>query len=115
MVHATWMDGGIEPLGVRLSIVDGEAIAVVAGELDVFSAADLREALREAAASQVDRVVMDAAGVSFIDVLGLNVLVGMAAECRGRGMSFVLRNPSDEVLRIQELIGAEDSAIPIES
>ena len=109
------MDGGIEPLKVRLSIVDGEAIVVVVGELDVFSAADLREALRKAATSHVDRVVVDAAGVSFIDVLGLNVLVGMATECRDRGMDFALRNPSDEVLRIQELIGAEDSVLPTES
>ena len=53
------------------------AIAAVAGEIDIFTAARLREHLSELAASS-HRMVIDLDQVTFIDSAGLSALVGTA-------------------------------------
>ncbi len=75
------------------------AIAVT-GELDVATAPALRAALAD---PEVEEVVL--AGVSFIGVAGLQVLLDANAE---RGRPLVLVTPSARVLRLLDLCGERD-------
>ena len=62
------------------------AIAAVAGEIDIFTAAQLRERLSELAASS-HRMVIDLDQVTFIDSAGLSALVGAANHTAAHGGS----------------------------
>jgi anti-sigma B factor antagonist len=54
---------------------DGALIVRLVGELDLYNAEDLRAALKEAIAAAPTRVVIDLAGVEFVDSTALGVLI----------------------------------------
>jgi anti-sigma B factor antagonist len=54
---------------------DGAVILQLAGELDLYNAADLRAALEQAIASAPKRIVVDLALVEFVDSTALGVLI----------------------------------------
>jgi anti-sigma B factor antagonist len=73
--------------------VEGERRSVrvrVAGELDVHSAAILRERLVEIDESGCDRIVLDLGALAFIDSAGIGVLVGALRRAEARGASMVV-------------------------
>jgi len=75
----------------------------VAGELDMASVADLQAVVDE----MVDvggLVVVDLAGVTFIDSSGARLLLQAADSLKGRG-SLTIRHPSRAVLRVFEVLG----------
>lgn len=74
----------------------------------------LKQAVGEALRVQVSRVVLDLAGVSFIDVRGLELLVEVARETRDRGAAFALRHPSEVVGRVRDLVGLDETVLPVE-
>jgi anti-sigma B factor antagonist len=92
------------PASIRVETVvapDGTALLSIAGELDVATEGVVRAALDEALARQPVRVVVDLAGVEFIDSSGLLLLVATAASA----VAFEVRNPSCVVRRVIELAG----------
>src|SRR3954451_13139268 len=69
-------------LSVRVE-QEGEGVMVhVSGELDIASAKALEDELRHAIDSDASAVVLDLAGLRFIDSAGLRVLVRAAAHSR---------------------------------
>jgi anti-sigma B factor antagonist len=82
----------IEPVGQ-----DGEFR--VAGELDLLTVPQLREALTSAGARGGD-IVLDFSGVSFVDSSGLGLLISTARETNARGGSLVLRTPTKTLRRL---------------
>lgn len=68
---------------------DGWWVVSVAGEIDVHSGPSLREHLLRALASGERGLIVDLAGVSFLDSSGLGVLV--AAHKRARASGGILR------------------------
>jgi anti-anti-sigma factor len=64
---------------------------VVAGELDVASAGDLRDALRAAVASH-RIVVVDLEQLSFCDCSGIGALLSGARAAKARGVELRLRS-----------------------
>jgi anti-anti-sigma factor len=84
----------VEQGGVRLS-----------GELDLWSAPELVEALMPRIAHGGDLVV-DLAAVTFMDGAGLRPLLAAANRLAGRGRVF-LKSPSSPVYRVLDLVHAE--------
>ncbi len=88
----------------------------VTGEVDVATssllAAALTRALETETAVRTDLVV-DLAGVRFIDASGINVLLNAARQASAAGGSLVLRSPSRAVrrllgvLRLDEVLAVE--------
>jgi anti-anti-sigma factor len=77
----------------------------VAGEVDLASAQQLREALRHAVS--VDRsVVVDMKGVAFIDAAGLRVVLEAAESLNGAGPLTLRHAPL--VARLLKLVGLSD-------
>ena len=60
------------------------------GELDLFTAPRLREAVVDATDAGAEDVVVDLAGVGFIDSSGLGVLVACLKRMRERGGAFAV-------------------------
>ncbi len=77
------------------------------GELDLANAAALDEELRRVEATDVDVILVDLCGVSFIDSTGMKVLVTAAARSRARNR-LVLQCAPPNVLRVLRIAGVAD-------
>jgi anti-sigma B factor antagonist len=86
---------------LRITSGDGGALRL-AGELDLATGDLLRERLAELVGA--DRLVVDLAGLEFVDVTGLNVLLDAHRAQRERGCALVVRRPRPMVLRMLTLL-----------
>ena len=82
-------------------------VVTVTGELDVYTAPDLRKALGEAVGEGAMDVVVDLLNVPFVDSMGLGVLVESSKSLKGKGG--VLRIVCDDrrIARILEITGLD--------
>ncbi len=85
---------------VSVETSDVETVLVVAGELDMASAPALVALVRKVGATE--SIVIDAAGVTFVDASGLRGLLGGQP---GAFPGLRLRNPSPPVVRLLGLVG----------
>lgn len=67
---------GNEQLGTRISRRDSATWLAVGGELDAFTAPNLRQAIETAEEAEPATLVLDLRGVTFIDSSGLAVILG---------------------------------------
>ncbi|MEO7982240.1 MAG: STAS domain-containing protein [Sporichthyaceae bacterium] len=81
-------------------VVATEREIVLSGRLDVSSAADVRAALHEAIDLGAGDLVVDLAGVDWVDATGLGVLLGADRRAKQLGRRFVLRDAAPRVRRI---------------
>jgi stage II sporulation protein AA (anti-sigma F factor antagonist) len=79
---------------------------VLRGELDLYSAPMLEDALRMVEEEATDRVVLDLGGLTFIDSAGIHRLLASDERLRARGGRLALRTGSSQVQRMLELTGA---------
>ena len=86
-------------------MVDGHAVLHLHGEVDYETAPDLDAALRSVEALGVPRIVLDMAGLKFIDTSGLNRLVVALKRQREAGGDVILRSPGHQTLRVLEIVG----------
>jgi anti-sigma B factor antagonist len=90
---------------------DGAWIMRLGGELDLYNADPLREALREVAGKQPERLVIDLAEVEFIDSTALGALIEARATLAGSG-SLLLAAPAHETRRALQVSGL-DRHLPV--
>jgi anti-anti-sigma factor len=95
---------GPEPFPCRVDALESERGFRLSGELDLFCVEQVREAL---APELHGTLVLDMAGVTFIDDSGLGMLVGTLKRLTREGGSLVVRNPSEQVRRVLEITGVE--------
>lgn len=95
-----------ETLDVLTSVTDGVAIVSVAGELDPFSAPQLKRAVADAMQPGVSEVAVDLAGVTFIDARGLDSVLEAGDRVRESGRRFAVERRSMAVVRIEQLVAA---------
>ena len=85
----------------------GDARVVkLGGELDLYNAAQVREALGEACADSPERVVVDLEQVEFIDSTALGVLIEARTKLNNR-RAFLLAAPGLETRRALEISGLD--------
>ena len=85
----------------------GDALVLsLTGELDLYTAPALREALRGAVERSPKRLVVDLAGVTFIDSTALGALVEARSRL-ARDDAFALAAPGLEVRRALEVSGLD--------
>jgi anti-anti-sigma factor len=97
------MRGGTpsERLRMRAHSVRGCTIVIAEGEIDLAT----RDSLRERLASCDGHVVIDLAGVSFLDSAGIGVIIAQRNRLLALGGSLVLRAPVDRIRKILETVG----------
>jgi anti-sigma B factor antagonist len=91
----------------------GEWIVVEArGEIDLYTAPKLKAELAGLVDQDRVRIVVDLAGVEFLDSTGLGVLIGSLKRCRERGGEFGLAAPKETVQKVLSITGL-DKVFPI--
>ena len=84
------------------------AVVSIVGELEFGTAASLRTLMIDLAHEPVDPVIIDLAGIEFIDSTGLSLLVQAKQRFESQGRRFALRRPPHRVLRVLETSGLAD-------
>jgi anti-sigma B factor antagonist len=96
--------GSRSTLSIVSELIDDEtAVLMLSGEADLWSAPELKRTLYDMLA-QERRLVIDLAGVRFMDSTALGVLVAIERRLAG-DERLALADPSPEVLRLFELTG----------
>lgn len=87
---------------VEISLeANAEVVTIrLGGELVASSCGAVRDTVLEAVGRKPRTVVVDMAGVPFIDTSGLGVLVGLRATLRSRKIEFALANLTERVQNI---------------
>ena len=86
---------------------DGTACVVrLGGELDLYNAQDVRQALSEACAEAPERIVVDLSQVEFMDSTALGVLIEARAKLEN-GRAFILAAPALETKRALQISGLD--------
>lgn len=94
-------------LTVSTSDTGGVAVVTVGGEVDVYTAPQLRSALDEQIAEGRVRLVIDLDGVSFLDSTGLGVLVGRLKLVRKQSGWLRIVCSNDRTLRVFRITGLD--------
>jgi anti-sigma B factor antagonist len=78
------------------------------GEIDYESAQDLRAAVTSALDGRIDRLIVNLAGVTFLDSTGIGTLVVARRICHGCGVTLHIREPNPFIARLFAVVGVCD-------
>jgi anti-sigma B factor antagonist len=85
---------------------DGSIVVSLAGELDLYNAAAVREVLLECCGESPERLIVDLSNVKFIDSTALGVLIEARTRMANR-RAFLLAAPGLETRRALEISGLD--------
>ena len=94
-------------LSVTTSRQGDVTVVTVAGEVDVYTAAQLRAALDEEVAADHVHLVVDLDEVTFLDSTGLGVLVGRLKLVRNQSGWLRLVCSNERILRVFRITGLD--------
>ncbi len=96
-------------MGLAVTTTTHDAVQVVhaEGDLDVATAATLRDALDELIADGRQRIALDLTDVGFLDSTGLGVIVGRLKLLRRAGGTLTLAADGERILRVFEITGLD--------
>ncbi len=95
-----------EPPVRGIATFDGSLVVSLAGELDLYNAHEVRDALASAAEQKPERIVVDLSEVEFIDSTALGVLIEARTRLDNR-RAFLLAAPGVETRRALEVSGLD--------
>lgn len=96
---------------VRIQTEDANecgAICRVSGELDAYTAPDLRDALDALVEEAKCWIVADLTELTYLDSTGLGILVGTAKKCRQAGGDLAVACARKNLLRIFQISGTQE-------
>ena len=85
----------------------GHHVIAVRGEIDLFTAPELKQALTEAIEGGEHRVAIDLTDVSFLDSTALGVLIGAVKRLRSRGGALAIVNTEPSIAKTFEITGLD--------
>lgn len=97
-----------EPLIIEVSDEGSDTVFLLRGELDPHTAPDLRGEIDRVLEAGRSRLVLDLAGLTFIDSSGLRVVISAHKDTVERGGGLVLRSPSPTTRRLLDITGLLD-------
>ena len=89
------------------SFDDQRHVVAVSGEIDLFTAPELKSALGEALESGHTRIVVDLTNTSFLDSTALGVLIGAVKRLRSRDGALVIVNVDANIAKTFEITGLD--------
>jgi anti-anti-sigma factor len=96
--------------GMHVDTSGDDIVVRVVGDIDLINEAELERVLTGACGDR-RRVVLDASLVGFVGSAALRILILTRRVCTDHGADFVIRQPSDQLVRlleISELLGTFD-------
>ena len=82
-------------------------VVAVRGEIDLFTAPELKSALSEAIESGHTRIVVDLTDTTFLDSTALGVLIGAVKRLRSRDGQLVIVNTDANIAKTFEITGLD--------
>ena len=103
------MDSEPERFSAHLDHLDGNAIVLLHGELDLASASEFRNALEDLlAVGGPPEIVVDLAELDFLDSSGLAVLITAQKALNDQGRRLVIRSAKPNQIKVFEVTGLID-------
>jgi anti-sigma B factor antagonist len=87
---------------------DTAVVIVLAGELDLFTAPEVRQRLVHEASAGAPRIVVDLERCTFVDSAGSAAILTAGRRCRTLGCELVVAAPNAPVTRLFEVLGLGD-------
>ena len=97
--------GPLPEFRVDIDRQGNDILVAVRGDVDVYTAPQLRERLYAVLTDGAARVVLDVSKMTFIDSTGLGVIVGTLKRLREQGGDLILAGPSRSALNVLEITG----------
>ena len=89
------------------SIDEHRHVVAVTGEIDLFTAPELKSALSEALESGHTRIVVDLTATTFLDSTALGVLIGAVKRLRSRDGVLTIDNTDPNIAKTFEITGLD--------
>lgn len=89
------------------SLDDNRHVVAVEGEIDLFTAPELKAALSDALESGRTRIVVDLTGTTFLDSTALGVLIGAVKRLRSRDGALTIVNTDPNIAKTFEITGLD--------
>ena len=90
-----------EPLG------EARHVVAVRGEIDLFTAPELKQVLAESIEAGRIRIIVDLTDTTFLDSTALGVLIGAVKRLRSRDGSLVIVNTDANIAKTFEITGLD--------
>jgi anti-sigma B factor antagonist len=88
--------------------LDGDRhVVAVRGEIDLFTAPELKQKLTDAIEGGKNRIVVDLSDTSFLDSTALGVLIGAVKRLRSRDGALVIVNTDQNIAKTFEITGLD--------
>ena len=98
-------------MAVEITLQDRTLVAVLDGEIDHHCAQPMRTEIDEKiTAYQPEVLVLDFAGVTFMDSSGIGLIMGRHRSMESIGGEVIVRNPPQHIRRVMRLSGMERTA-----
>ena len=99
----------IKDNGSYESAFEGEALTVrIKGEIDHHNAVRIRQSIdTEIYSARPKKLIFELSRVDFMDSSGLGLILGRFASVRDVGGELIVKNPTQNVMKILKLAGAE--------
>jgi len=82
-------------------------VVAVRGEIDLFTAPELKQKLTDAIEAGKSRIVVDLTETSFLDSTALGVLIGAVKRLRSREGALVIVNTDQNIAKTFEITGLD--------
>src|SRR5213080_2775492 len=92
-------------LDVETGTKDGASVVTLRGEIDVYTAPRLRQALIDLVEGGATQIVVDMSAVDFLDSTGLGVLVGGLKRVKSNDGELRLVVSQDRIMKIFDITG----------
>jgi len=108
-IPPTFPSGLPDDFGVDVVVDGGDVVVTVRGELDVLTAPFLWERMEPALSGVTGALVFDLAGLTFIDSMGLGMVVRAQSRLRGEapGRQVIVRHPNAHARKVFEITGLD--------
>lgn len=91
----------------RTRLENGQAVIAVWGELDLSTAPELSRSVAPVLDAHPHQLILDLAGLRFIDSTGLTLIVKVSKELKAHEGVLGLARPTPPVRRILEIVGLD--------
>jgi anti-sigma B factor antagonist len=82
-------------------------IIVLTGEIDIYSAPDFKEQLYRIIGEGRQSVILECEELSYIDSMGLGILVGALKRLKEQERDIVVRNPKSNIRKLLRITGLD--------
>ena len=91
---------------------DGKNVVIsVKGEIDIYSAPDFKECLYQSINDVQQNIILDFSDLSYIDSMGLGILVGALKRVKEKDRNITIKNPKSTVRKLFRITGLDKAFI----